>query len=106
MAQSMQLSSPTTIELQDLKGTCVFMLASVKKMHAALGKCPEEECRDHAHQLAAHLHGSAGLMFTNLGHAEAEKCLAQYVSSEFARAGSEATATVRILASGACCKTL
>jgi hypothetical protein len=73
------------------------MLASTKKLQAALGRTPEEECRKNVHLLVPHLRGFAGLLFTNLSHEEAEASISGCEQDEFARAGCVASQTVRTL---------
>ena len=82
-------------ELQDHKGSTAFMMASTKKIQAALGRTPEEEHRTGSHKLVPHLRGFAGLMFTNLPRAEVETIVREFEHEDYARAGSRATETVR-----------
>ena len=55
---------------KELKATLAdssrFFMGSNKVMQVALGKGPEDEQRDGLHQLAEHVRGHAGVVFTNL----------------------------------------
>jgi hypothetical protein len=73
------------------------MLASTKKLQAALGRKPEEEQRPQMHRLAPHLKGFAGLLFTELPRSDVEAAVKLFERSDYARAGSRATHTVRSL---------
>lgn len=55
---------------QELQETSRFLLASTKKVQAALGRTPEDEYKDNLHQLAEQVHGFAGLFCTKLPHQE------------------------------------
>jgi mRNA turnover protein 4 len=88
--------------MQEMKGPSEFLMASTKKMQAALGRTPEEEHRPHIHRLTPHLRGHAGLLFTKLQPAEVEEALHTFSHAEFARAGAKATHTVQYQISGLC----
>lgn len=55
---------------QELTESSRFMLASTKKVQAALGRTPEDEYKDNLHQLSEQVHGFAGLFCTKLPHDE------------------------------------
>jgi mRNA turnover protein 4 len=81
-------------EMQELKGSSEFLMASTRKMQAALGRTPEEEHRLNIHRLTPHLRGHSGLLFTKLPPAEVETAMHSFTHDEFARAGAKAKLTV------------
>ena len=72
-----------------------FLMASTKKLQAALGRTPEDEHRAGLHQLVPFLRGHAGLLLTRAPPAEVEAAVAGFRHEDFARAGARATHTVR-----------
>lgn len=78
----------------DLKASSRFMLASTKKLAAALGRGPEDEYKEGLSSVAAALRGHAGLLFTSLPHDEVAQLFAEFYHEDYARAGARATETV------------
>ena len=72
------------------------MLASTKKLQAALGREEEDECRPHVHKLCPFLFGTTGLLFTNLPEAQVCKLIEDFFHEDYARAGAKATRTVKL----------
>lgn len=80
--------------MQDLKDSSKIMMASTKKLQAALGREQEEECRPDVHKLCPYLRGHAALLFTNLPHQEVQETFEDFFHEDYARAGASATRTV------------
>lgn len=72
------------------------MLASTKKLQAALGREPEDECRPLVHKLCPYLKGHTALLFTNLPHDEVQSTFEDFFHEDFARAGAIAMRTVNL----------
>ena len=64
-----------------------FFLGKNKVMIRALGKHPEDEVDDNAHQLSRFLSGQVCLCFSNLGPKDLEKTMKDYYVEDFAQAG-------------------
>lgn len=83
---------------KELKATLAdssrFFMGSNKVMQVALGKGPEDEQRDGLHQLAEHVRGHAGVVFTNLTKEDVESAMAKYEVSDYARTGTVARETI------------
>lgn len=82
--------------VQELKDSSSFMLASTKKLQAALGREEEDECRPQIHKLCPFLFGHTGLLFTDLSEQEVTRMLAEFVHEDYARAGAKASRTVKL----------
>mmetsp|Transcript_16377 Transcript_16377/g.40061 ORF Transcript_16377/g.40061 Transcript_16377/m.40061 type:complete len:295 (+) Transcript_16377:214-1098(+) len=80
----------------DLKETSRFFMGSNKVLQVALGKGKADEQREGLHQLAAHIKGHAGVVFTNLTKDDLETAMTKYEVSDFARTGTVATDTIVI----------
>jgi Insertion domain in 60S ribosomal protein L10P len=72
------------------------MLASTKKLQAALGREEENECRPLVHKLCPFLFGSTGLLLTDLPEAEVTRIIQEFKHEDYARAGAKATRTVTL----------
>lgn len=70
------------------------MMASTKKLQAALGREPEEECRSQVHKLCPYLKGHTALIFTNLPHDDVQRIFEDFFHEDYARAGAAAMRTV------------
>ena len=83
---------------KELKATLAdssrFFMGSNKVMQVALGKGPEDEQRDGLHQLAEHVRGHAGVVFTNLTKEDVESAMAKYEVSDYARTGTVSRETI------------
>jgi mRNA turnover protein 4 len=79
-----------------MRESSVFMLASTKKLQAALGREAEDECRPLVHKLCPFLQGHAGLLFTNLPQDQVPPIFEEFHHEDFARAGARATRTVTL----------
>lgn len=79
-------------ELRDsLRDSGRFCLGSNKVIRVALGNDPASEHRTGLSDLAAEVHGSRGLFFTQLSRDEAINTLNSFEVEDFARAGAKAT---------------
>lgn len=72
------------------------MLASTKKLQAALGREEETECRPLVHKLCPFLFGCTGLLFTDLPESEVSSIFGDFLHEDYARAGGRATRTVKL----------
>lgn len=71
-------------------------MASTKKLQAALGREPEDECRPQVHKLCPYLKGHTALLFTNLPREEVQETFEDFFHEDYARAGATATRTVTL----------
>ena len=91
---ALELHRNTPPCVQDLKDSSKLMMASTKKLQAALGREPEEECRSQVHQLCPYLKGHTALIFTNLPHDDVQRIFEDFFHEDYARAGATAMRTV------------
>ena len=86
--------------LQDLRAslrpTSKLCLGGVGKLRVALGGKGVGEPRPGLAKLAAHLSGTAGLLFTSLPHADVVREFHGFEHADYARAGSRATAELAL----------
>ena len=78
--------------------TSRMFFGRTKLLSCALGRTPSEEHRDGLHHVSKALHGQgeAGLLFTDVPHADVQTVLNEAQLEEFARAGAPATEAVEL----------
>ena len=67
-------------------------------MAFALGRTEAQELRPSLHKVANYLTGTVGLLFTNKDPAEVKKFFKKFAVFNYAKAGNEATETVKLKA--------
>ncbi|GAB6028285.1 mRNA turnover 4 [Chamberlinius hualienensis] len=91
------VSNMRNTKLKDLRqnwNTSRFFFGKNKVMALALGKSPEDECKDNIHKLSNKLKGQCGLLFTNSTKEEVLKYFSKYSEPDYARAGNKAIQTI------------
>ena len=84
-------------ELRDsLRHSSKLCLGSSKKMRVALGTEPSHEYKTNLSQLAEHVKGSVGLLFTRLPRQEVQSVIDGFQHTDYARAGTRATEDVAL----------
>ncbi|KAB8360815.1 hypothetical protein FH972_024549 [Carpinus fangiana] len=76
---------------QEFADNSRIFFGKTKVMAKALGLTPEEEHLPNIHELARHLSGNVGLLFSNQQPADILSYFEDYVQTDFARAGVIAT---------------
>ena len=81
-------------KIQNAMRDSKFFIGKNKVIQVALGRSPEEETADNAHQLSRYLRGQVCLLFTNKTEKEVQAFLDEHHEPDFAKAGTKATYTV------------